>query len=578
MLKPIRSTGSTDTQVLISGGGPTGLTLALVLRRYGITCRIIDRDSEYHVHSRGKGIQPRTLEVFDDLGIVNELRAHGTSSGSVRFYTNKQPVAEVMVPEIPPRPGIPYPSLLIVPQFQTERILRDRLADFGVAIEHGRELIAFQDDDEQVIANVKHSTTGKVEVIRAEYLIGCDGGRSFVRRQLGLRFEGENHDQYWVLGDMDIAGLDRDVTAHAWFADDHTYLNATKLPSVSSWQVQASVEPNALGHIEAASAELFQRLFTERTGLPNVQVSNATWLSNYNVKRRMVDRYRKGRVFVAGDAAHIHSPAGGQGLNTGVQDAYNLGWKLALVLQGKAHAKLLDTYEEERLPVAQSVLHTSETGNSLFFSTNPFITFFRRFVFLPLLRQPRITAALLLKTTELDLTYRGASLSQEDTEQPGGVRSWLARRSMPRAGDRAPDALVREDSTGTQLRLFDAFRGPHWTLLLFCGDEQNPSGDRRLTTIKQEIEEAYGDGVQTHLIRSSTREVRASNRVELPILVDTAGEVHSLYSARLASFVLVRPDGYIAIRGHLGTEHHLHSYVKSIFCAQQSKTLEAILV
>jgi 2-polyprenyl-6-methoxyphenol hydroxylase-like FAD-dependent oxidoreductase len=498
MYSSLRLPSITETQVLISGGGPTGLTLAIVLRRYGITCRIIDRDPEEHSHSRGKGIQPRTLEVFDDLGIVDEIKARGISSGKVRFYTNTQPVAEVVVPQIAPRPGIPYPSLLIVPQFETERILRERLDVFGVTVERGRELVSFHDDGEQVIATVKDRVTGELEEIACAYVIGCDGGRSFVRRQLGLRFDGENHDQYWILGDMEITGLDRDVTAHAWFADD-SYLNATKLPGVNGWQVQASIQLDAAGHVAPASLELFQRLFTERTALSDVHVSNATWLSNYHVKRRMVDRYRQGRVFVAGDAAHIHSPAGGQGLNTGVQDAYNLGWKLALVLQGKADVKLLDTYEEERLPVAQGVLRTSETGNRLFFSTNPIITFFRRFVFLPILQQPWVTTALLLKTAELDLNYRGMSLAQESLEQPDGLRRWFAKRAL-RAGDRAPDALVRDGRTDKLMRLFDAFRGAHWTLLLFSGRTHNTTDNDRLAKIAQTITATYGDDVRPYLI------------------------------------------------------------------------------
>ena len=569
------SISALDTTVLICGGGPTGLTLAIVLRRHGISCRIIDRDPQYHGHSRGKGIQPRTLEVFDDLGIVDEIRAHGTSSGGVRFYTNKHPVATVVLPELAPRPGIPYPSLLIIPQFETERIMRKRLADVDVVIEHGRELVAFHDDGHQVIARVKNTATGQVEHIRSSYLIGCDGGRSFVRRQLELNFQGENHDQFWVLGDMEIEGLDRDVTAHAWFADDHSYLNATKLPGVNSWQVQASIRPDGAGQVEEASLEVFQRFFTERTGLPNVRVSNPTWLSNYNVKRRMVDRYRKGRVFVAGDAAHIHSPAGGQGLNTGVQDAYNLGWKLALVLQGKADSRLLDTYEEERLPIAQSVLRSSETGNSLFFSNNPFIAFFRRWVFLPILRLPPVTAALLLTTAELDLNYRGASLAQANAEQSSGGRRWFTKRRIPRAGDRAPDARVRDARNNAPTRLFDAFRGPHWTLLLFSGTKQNTLEDDKLTMIARRFTATFGDDVQTCLVRSSAHRPVVQHDENVTVLVDDRGEAYALYGSHGATLVLVRPDGYIGVRSQLATAEVLFTDLNNVLGVARGQPVDS---
>ncbi len=573
MITSATATHTATTDILIVGGGPTGLTLAIVLSRYGIKCRIIDRDVEDHVHSRGKGVQPRTLEVFDDLGIADKLRAIGTSSGSVRFYTNKEPVAEVRLPEVPPRPGIPYPGLLIVPQFQTERILRERLQDFGVMIERSRQLVSFRDTGDGVVATVKDTATDETEDIAAAYLVGCDGGRSTVRQQLGLRFDGENHDQYWVLGDMDITGLGTHVEGHAWFADDNSYLSASKLPGMHGWQVQASVQPNAAGEVEPASLHLFQQLFAERTGFSDVRVSNATWLSNYNVKRRVVDHYRRGRVFVAGDAAHIHSPAGGQGLNTGVQDAYNLGWKLAQVLQGKASSALLDTYEEERLPIAQGVLSKSETGNSLFFSANPFIAFFRRFVFLPLLRQPRVTAALLLKTAQLDLNYRGASLARNDEAHARGLLHRWATRGMPQAGDRAPDARLHDARTGTPTRIFDILRGPHWTLLVFAGRAEGAPTDKRLQDIMERITGTYSDAVRSHLILRSPHAAAAQHDAESSVSIDTGGEGHTLYRAPAGTLVLIRPDGYIAFRGNAATDT-LFSFLDDVFRPMLSRPIE----
>ena len=559
----------TTTSVLIVGAGPTGLTLAIVLRRYDIDCRIIDREADYHVHSRGKGIQPRTLEIFNDLGIAATLPATGTSSGSVRFYTNRQPVAEVVLPEPAPRPGIPYPGLLIIPQFQTERILRERLGDFGVTIELGRQLVSFHDTGDGVVATVKDTMTEATEEIQAAYLVGCDGGRSTVRRQLGLRFEGENHDQYWVLGDVDITGLGTDVDGHAWFAGDNSYLSASKLPGMHSWQVQASVQPNPVGEVEPASVELFQRLFAERSGFSGVRVSNATWLSNYNVKRRVVDHYRSGRVFVAGDAAHIHSPAGGQGLNTGVQDAYNLGWKLALVLQGKVRASLLQTYEEERRPVAEGVLRTSETGNRLFFSTNPVMAFFRQFVFLPLLCRPRVSAALLLKTAQLDLNYRGACLAREETPQKRGVLRRLTGRRGPHAGDRAPDARVRDAHTGAPTSLFDAFRGPHWTLLVFEGRTRH-AANMRFAAIMERVVATCGPDVQSHLVLSSPTAATGEPCAAVSVHLDAWGEAHKLYGARSATLVLVRPDGYIGFCGGTATDG-LFAYLNGVFSAARHR-------
>jgi len=287
-------------------------------------------------------------------------------------------------------------------------------------------------------------------------------------------------------------------------------VGAGVLAGTGAWQVLIELPPDSpLAH-EPASLELFQRLFRERTGRADLELHEASWLSHFRFNRRMVDRYRVGRVFVAGDAAHVHSPAGGQGMNTGVQDAYNLGWKLAAVLQGKAPEALLDSYERERRPVAAAVLKGSSQGHDAIFSDQPLMTLLRERVLLPLLSLRPVKGALARSMAQLGTNYRGSPLALEPipwrplpallpdgANEEAGLGDRLSFQQGPRAGDRAPDACGLSPD-GFPLRLFDRLRGPHWSLLLFDGRGQTPAGYARLRTVASEAEallgheEAYG--------------------------------------------------------------------------------------
>ncbi|WP_066376159.1 FAD-dependent oxidoreductase [Herbidospora mongoliensis] len=395
--------------VLVVGAGPTGLTLACDLARRGVTVRVIDRAPEFPRGSRGKGLSPRSLEVFDDLGVIDRLLAAGTTHLPHRKYRGAEVVAEVD-PEAGrvATPGVPYPVGLLVPQWRVEQILRERLADFGVTVERGAELRTFTQDVGGVTA-----TVGETE-IRARYVVGCDGGHSTVRRTLGLRLHGETPDiQLMAVGDVEVDGLGRDAW-HQWFADGGAVM-LCPLPGTDAFQVQASHELAPDGTPLEPSLETFQRTFDRVAGVPGVRLHDLTWRSTYRVNVRMVDRLRVGRVFLAGDAAHVHPIAGGLGMNTGVQDAYNLGWKIGHVLAGEAGEPLLDTYDEERLPVASRVLDiTSERLDAVLAAIKE--------------SGGGVDAVSAPELTQLQLDYRWSRLSRNLTSHPDGLR----------AGDRAP--------------------------------------------------------------------------------------------------------------------------------------------
>jgi 2-polyprenyl-6-methoxyphenol hydroxylase-like FAD-dependent oxidoreductase len=321
------------TDVLIVGAGPTGLTLAIDLCRRGVAVRIIDTSDGPQQGSRGFGVKPRTLEIFDDLGVVQGFLEADHFAGHTKVHLGGSLLADFRIAKDAPTAARPYPNYVSLPEWKTEELLRGRLADFGIKVEFGVALLGFEDDGDGVTATLSDGAR-----VRTSYLIGCDGGRSTVRKQLGLSFEGKTEeDARALLADVDVSGLADESAVHIWAGDGDMIVMRPWAPG-QPWQVIASI-----GADDDPSLELLQRLARTRTGVPGIKLGNPRWMSVWRYSLRIVDRYRVGRVFVAGDAAHIHSPFGAFGMNTGIQDAYNLGWKLAYVLQGKANDDLLDT-------------------------------------------------------------------------------------------------------------------------------------------------------------------------------------------------------------------------------------------
>jgi len=503
---------SQQIEVLIVGAGPTGLTLACDLVRRGVRFRIIDKAESYFVGSKGKGLQPRSLEVLDDLGVVDTILGYGKFHIPFRGYDG----AKILGEKDPhagrnPTPSTPYASPLLLPQWRVEETLRTLFEKDGDAVGLSTELISLEQDDGGVTATLR-SERGE-ESVRCEYLVAADGGRSFVRKFLNVPFEGETWtEERMYVGDVLLRGLDREAW-HSWPNHPDGWLALCPLPSTDAFQLQAQVP---VGQEQEPSLELFQELVKERTGRTDIELTGASWLSLYRPQVRMASRFRIGRVFLAGDAAHVHSPAGGQGMNTGMQDAYNLGWKLASVLKG-APAGLLDTYEEERLPVAANVLGlstrlyrqiTAEGEDSL--------------------RRDAVTL-------QLGITYKEMSLSRRSGEAALKISS----------GDRAPDAPGLS-SDGKPMRLFDVFRGPKFTLLrLFPGDRAVDMNDWRDVPVVDIV----ASGSEKHAETSSRT------------FVDAFGHVSEAYGGGGGELLLVRPDGYAGWIGPAGDLDGLHRYL-----------------
>src|ERR1700761_819091 len=424
---------SGEPAVLIAGAGPTGLTLAVELARGGVSFRLIEAAPGPQPGSRGKGIQPRTLEIFGDLGLADQELAHGRLAMPLGMTTPAGQVKEggAEPAELKNRPDIPFTTSLITPEWRTEENLRRRLAELGGAVEFGTTLDSFKQTGAGGSAVLIRD--GQAETVTARWLAGCDGGHSVVRHQAGIEFVGETHDEIRMLvADVAVDGLDRDAW-HLWQHPDGL-VSLCPLPSTGVFQYQALI---AAGSDPDLSRAHLQAILDQRTGRTGIRLHEPEWCSLWRANIRLVDRYRDGQVFLAGDAAHIHSPAGGQGRNTGIQDAHNLGWKLAAVARGASPA-LLDTYQAERRPVAASVLALS---NARLAQT---------------LKQNEMPTRRDASTIQLGVNYRGTALARDDRDETATLR----------AGDRAPDA-TRLITTDGEHRLFDLTSGGQFTLLSF---------------------------------------------------------------------------------------------------------------
>ena len=480
--------------VLVVGAGPTGLTLAGQLRAFGADVRIVDRQLDRVHESRALAVQPRTLEVLRGLGLAEELIERGNDAVWVQLHAGGR-VVRIRLFGL----GLDdtaYPFLLLVSQAETEQVLSDQLATGGIRVERGVELVGFHADQDGVTCTLRHRD-GRAEQVRARYLVGCDGAHSTVRRDAKIPFKGGAYPQTFALADLEADGLDRDA-AHA-FAGEIGILLFFPLGRPASWRLLA-MHPSLQGRREPArpSLEELQALADAMTG-DSVRLHDPVWRTYFGLQHRHATRYQDGRLFLAGDAAHVHSPAGAQGMNTGIQDAWNLGWKLALVSRGVADEALLGTYEAERRPVGGFVVRFTDRAFSVATSTNPLVRALRtRLVprLLPLgLRLDRAVAYGFRTVSQLNIGYRHSPAVQEGRP---------ALRRGPRAGDRLPDARVARD--GQECWLGEALAGPGFHLLL-CG----PPGDwhpSQLTTLRHR----YPDTLAVHHLTRDSHSRRPPRR------------------------------------------------------------------
>ena len=520
--------------ILVVGAGPTGLTMAATLARHGVMPRLIERATVPPAdRSRAIVLQARTLELFDDLGIVREVLDEALVVASANVFTQGGGRGTITIK--PEWIDSLYGRFATLPQDETERILGELVARCGVTVERGVALVGFEDGEGSGVAVLQHADN-REERMEIDYLLGCDGAHSAVRHLAGIEFPGSMYPDECLLGDVQMRWrLPDDQLSICPVADG--VLLAFPLPGEHHFRIimilPATAQPEDR-HLEAEEflAQLRRMVPRVAGAVDEPTILESRWLTRYRLHSRGVPTYRKGRAFVAGDAAHIHSPAGGQGMNTGIQDAYNLGWKLALVARGVVPPAVLDTYHTERHRVGEVLLKSTDRMFSALAGGGRIGLAVRRFAPALAIRAlgfPIVGKRLARFVSQTGIRYRDSALS---TEAHGAGR---LPRHAPHAGDRAPDVEL-----GYRHRVSDLLRGPHHTLLLFGG--RSTALIERFSELAREVTARYGDLVKPVVIRLANAQPPRGE-------VDEHGAAHDRYGADPGAIYLVRPDGYIGFRG-----------------------------
>ena len=500
-----------NIDVLIVGAGPTGLMLGNQLGRRGIGALIVDRHPGPSIQTKALGVQARTLEIYSHLGIAEQALELGTRATGANMWVKGRQAARVPVGDIG-RDLSPYPFILILGQDENERLLGEALRRWGMDVQWSTELVAFEQSSEHVLATLKQSD-GSTREIKAKWVAGCDGAHSAVRTLNGIAFLGAPYEHVFFVADTSVTGpmVPGELNVFLYLDGFHLFFPMRR---PNHWRI-VGIVPQALRARDDLEFDAVVPAIRKEVG-STLSFQACSWFSTYRIHHRRAERFRDRRCFLLGDAAHIHSPVGAQGMNTGLQDAYNLAWKLALVVSGRAGETLLDTYETERVPVAERLLRTTDQAFSLIVSDRWLAGIFRT----------RVLAKVLAFAMTLDpvrtLAFR--TISQIGIRYP---RSFLSETlaglpdGAPRGGDRFPWLRLRLSPNAPAEDLFARLDDTRFNLIVI--------GQPSLSTDLSELNGL----MMTHQVPDDSSNDRELARAGIP----------------KPSFYLLRPDGHVGLAG-----------------------------
>jgi 2-polyprenyl-6-methoxyphenol hydroxylase-like FAD-dependent oxidoreductase len=490
------------TKVLICGAGPTGLMMACQLKRFGIDCLVIDEKAGIVTESRALAVQARTMQIYDQLGIAEEALAKGTRAEKIKIIINARKVYQLPLKKL--GQGLSdYAFLFVLEQNKNEKILYDLLVEMGGEVLWKYSLESFVQGDTGVSAIIKNGA-GQQNEITADWLIGADGANSRVRHQLQVPFTGETYENIFYVADTS-ADWPWGHDCLSLCLSSKTFAGLFPMQGLNRFRL-IGIFPKQFQQEEVTDFSVIKKTVEEQMNM-NVEFTNTNWFCLYRVHHRCVSKFSHGKVFLAGDAAHVHSPAGGQGMNTGLQDGYNLAWKMAMVIKNIAGEKLLESYNEERLPVAKKLVKTTDRAFSIVTSEKWLQKFFRLHILPPLLQK-------LLSIRPIGL-FIFRSISQIGIRYSHSSLSCSLNRELLKAGRLVP--FVRINST----RIDEYLKFTGFTILLFkvIITEQE----------RQEIQHLFLADFQ--FIDITANEINA--------------DAYRKFKVKNSGIFLIRPDNYI---------------------------------
>jgi len=500
-----------DVDVLIVGGGPTGLMLANQLARRGVRIEIIDRHPGPAMQTRALGVQARTLEIYQQFGIVERALELGKRGVGATLWAQGKRTAHIPIGDAGST-LTPYPYILVLGQDDNERIMGESLNGLGVEVQWNTELTGLVQRADRVEAKLR-LPDGSTRVVTAGYVAGCDGAKSAIRTLSGIDFPGAPYEHVFFVADVEMTGtmVPEEVNVYLWRSGFHLLF---PMRGQDHWRV-VGIVPLELRGKPGLTLDAVLPSLRQEAG-ENLAIRSCSWFSTYRIHHRAAERFRDRRAFLLGDAAHIHSPVGAQGMNTGLQDAYNLGWKLALVAKGEASPALLDSYGEERVPVARRLLETTDRAFRIIVSDNPFAGLLRTKVLARIaaigMSFKRVQQLAFDTVSQTKINYRGRSLSRTTATMPSAA---------PQAGDRFPWLHLRLRPDGGVEDTFQAFEDRFFNLVVFG------------QTAPDAANIGFGDLVKSWTVPDDIRNASELDRAGIP----------------RPSFYLIRPDGHIGLCG-----------------------------
>lgn len=501
--------------VLIVGAGPTGLNLANLLAQYGIPHRIIDQKIEPIHTSNALAIQPRSLEMWESMGIAEQAIARGKKILGLSLSNVNRHIAKINFANL--QLSTSFPFILGLPQAESEKILAEHLVKQGGRVERGIKLVDIHQTPENVTVELLNAND-QPESVTCNWLIAADGSHSIIRKKLNLEFKGATLQEKFIMMDAIISTEFDPDYFHAILSPKGPLVFAT-LRDATRIICTVTHDPG-IKDFENPTIEDFNYVIKQRSCLP-LTINKSLWISHFTINHRLIDNYRSGQVLFAGDSAHVHSPVGGQGMNTGMQDSFNLAWKLAQVIKGKSNPKLLDTYNLERRPIAEKVLSNTTAMTEMVAIKNPIFITLRNAVMGFILKLKSVQNIFISRVSELGISYPVNNI-------------------IMNSGKRAPDGFLL-DNNNKKISLYSLFKGVKHKLLFFTGDNCSTEKVQEINQLIKWTNENLSELFEPIMIYKTKIDFE-----NITTYQDESLSVHKQYELMEGGICIVRPDQYIA--------------------------------